>query len=268
MTANRAFDATQLFNLHGQVGIVTGAARGNGRAIAEGLAAVGVKVVLTDLLDEELEQARQVIEQRGGQAVAVRADLTKLEDLRAIVNCAIEHFGQIDILVNCAGVSFPERSSEDYPDDKWVLTMAVNVDAAFRLGKLVAKHMISRCSGSIINITSIGATLGFPNNPAYQASKGALQQLTRAFANDWARHNIRVNNLCPGYFMTAMTKKSWSNPGIRDRRAARLMLNRWGNPAELVGPVIFLASKAASYMTGNDLYIDGGLVKTGILEGQ
>jgi NAD(P)-dependent dehydrogenase (short-subunit alcohol dehydrogenase family) len=264
---NMEYDPSKLFSLTGQVAVVTGAARGNGRAIAEGLAGAGVAVVLVDILETELNQTMKTILDRGQKALALPTDLRNPADLERVVEETIREYGKIDILVNCAGVSFSERS-ENYPEEKWIGTFEVNVTAAFRLSKLVARHMISRKAGSIINITSIGAVLGFPNNPAYQASKGALQQLTRALANDWAPYNIRVNNLCPGYFKTDMTRKSWSDPATHDRRAGRCMLRRWGSPEELVGPVIFLASNASGFMTGNDLFIDGGLTRTGILEGQ
>jgi 2-deoxy-D-gluconate 3-dehydrogenase len=267
MTNDTPFNATKLFDLTGQSAIVTGAARGNGRAIAEGLADVGVAVALADILAEELKGVEKAITGRGGRAIAVATDLRKDDDLKALVNRTVEAFGRIDILVNCAGVSVG-HPSEEYPAKDWALTLDVNVTAPFRLAQIVAPHMISRKSGSIINITSICGKQGFPGNPAYQASKGALQQITRALANDWAKHNIRVNNLSPGYFMTDMTRKSWSNPEVRDRRAGRCMLRRWGDPRELVGPVIFLASRASSFMTGNDLDIDGGFFHTGILEGQ
>ena len=124
--------------------------------------------------------------------------------------------------------------------------------------------MIGQKSGAIVNITSVAAGLGFPGDPAYLSSKAALRQLTRALATDWARYNIRVNNLCPGYFRTALTEKSWSDPIKRAQRGDRCMLRRWGDPGELVGPVIFLASAASSFMTGHDLYIDGGLTRTGL----
>lgn len=208
-------DTSTLFDLSGQVAIVTGAARGNGRAIAEGLASVGVCVGMADILAEDLESACRAICDNGHQALAVTTDLCQPADLEALVECTIGAYGRVDILVNCAG---------------------------------------------------IGAAQGFPGNPAYQASKGALQQLTRAMACDWAQYNIRVNNLCPGYCRTEMTRKSWSDPEIAAQRARRCFLNRWAEPTELVGPVIFLASRASSYVSGNDLFVDGGFAKTGITE--
>ena len=258
-------DISKLFDLKGQVAIVTGSARGIGRAIAEGLAQVGVSVVLADILDDELEQVAISIKERNLEVAAVPTDLCKPEDLANLVKQTIKAFGKIDILVNCAGVSIG-AACQEYPEKAWDLTFNVNLLAAFRLSKLAAKYMIAQKSGRIINLTSIGAVLGFPGNPAYQASKGALQQLTRAMACDWAKYNIRVNNICPGYFKAPMTEKSWSNPDVEAKRSALCMLNRWGNPEEMVGPVIFLASNASSYITGNDLFVDGGFSKTGLTE--
>ena len=261
---NRQF--YKLFDLRGQVAIVTGSAHGIGRAIAEGLAQAGVSVVLADILEDELKQVAKSIKAHDQYAIAVPTDLCKQEDLYNLVDQTVKEFARIDILVNCAGVGI-SAVCEEYPEETWNLTFNVNVLAPFLLSKLVAKHMISQKSGRIINITSIGAVLGFPNNPAYQASKGALQQLTRSMACDWAKYNIRVNNICPGYLKAPMTEKSWSNPKIEEERAALCMLRRWGQPEEIVGPVIFLASEASSYITGNDLFVDGGFVKTGLTEG-
>ncbi|MFC1675549.1 SDR family NAD(P)-dependent oxidoreductase [Planctomycetota bacterium] len=263
---NETIDLGRLFDLKGQVAIVTGSARGIGRAIAEGLAQAGVSVVLADILEDELKQTAKTIKGRNLTAIAIPTDLCKPEDLANLVEQTIKRFGRIDILVNCAGVSIG-AACQDYPEDAWNITFDVNVFAAFRLSKLAAKYMIEQQSGRIINLTSIGAVLGFPNNPAYQASKGALLQLTRAMACDWAKYNIRVNNIIPGYFKAPMTEKSWSNPETKKQRAAMCLLNRWGNPGELVGPVIFLASSASSYITGNDLFVDGGFVKTGMVAG-
>ena len=124
--------------------------------------------------------------------------------------------------------------------------------------------MKEKRSGSIINITSLGAELGFPGNPSYVASKGGLKQLGKAMAVDLAQYNIRVNNVCPGYFKTDMTRKSYNDPHLREARNKRIMLGRWGNPSDLVGPCIFLASEAASYITGIDLLVDGGWVAKGL----
>jgi len=246
---------------------VTGAARGIGRAIAEGLASVGVAVSATDALAEELSQAGQSIAGSDARCLCIAADLCKVDELNRVVDETLAGFGRVDILVNCAGITRPSPS-ENYPDEDWAKTLDVNLTAIFRLCKLVAKHMIPRQAGVIVNFASIGASLGFPNNPAYQASKGGLLQLTRALATDWAKYNIRVNTICPGYTRTAMTERSFSDEHTRTARASRNMLNRWARPEEMVGPVVFLASDAASYVTGNELYVDGGWANSGLTEQQ
>lgn len=252
-----------LFNLEGQVAIVTGSARGIGLVIAQGLARAGVSVVLADILEDELKQAAKSINEQGHKAIAVPTDLCKLEDLANLDEQTIKEFGRLDILVNCAGINM-EASTEECSEENWKLNFDVNVNAAFRLGKLAAKHMIKQRSGRIINIASIMGVLAGPRNPAYNASKGALMQLTRSMACDWAKYNIRVNNIVPSYFKTSMTEKSRSDPQKYEQRASMCFLRRWGDPEEIVGPVIFLASEASSFISGNDLFVDGGLVKTGI----
>jgi NAD(P)-dependent dehydrogenase (short-subunit alcohol dehydrogenase family) len=257
-------NARKLFDLAGQTAIITGAAGGIGRAIAEGLVSLGVSVVLADMHDG-LHEIERTIVQQGHSCIALKVDLRDQSDRIALVNEAIRTFGHVDILVNCAGIT-QAAASEKYPDEDWDRTLNTNLTAVFHLCKLVAKDMIPRRSGVIINVSSINAVLGFPNNPAYQASKGGLLQLTRALATDWAKYNIRVNNICPGYILTSMTKVSYDNPASRGSRASRTMLNRWGSPEELIGPVIFLASQASSYITGSDLFVDGGFAKSGLTE--
>ena len=260
-------DATSLFDLRDKVAIVTGAAQGLGQAIAEGLASVGTLVVLADAKAEGLRETTQAITTHDGCCTSVVVDLRVPEQRAHLVEQAIATFHQVDILINCAGVS-RGAPSEDYPDDFWDLTLAVNLTAAFHLSKLVARHMIPRRTGVIINVSSIGGLQGFPRNPAYQASKGGLLALTRAMATDWAEHGIRVNCICPGYFRTTLNEKSYGDPGARTARSERNMLNRWGEPHEVVGPVIFLASQAASYITGSDLRVDGGWTSAGLTAAQ
>jgi NAD(P)-dependent dehydrogenase (short-subunit alcohol dehydrogenase family) len=197
----------------------------------------------------------------------VTTDICRQEDRVALVERTIAAFGRVDILVNVAGIT-RSNPAEKYPAEDWDQTLAVNLTSMFHLCKLVAQDMIPRRAGVIINVSSIGGALGFPNNPAYQASKSGVLGLTRALATDWAKYNIRVNALCPGYVHTDMTDKSFRDPRTNAARAARTMLNRWGRPEEMVGPVIFLASEAASYVTGQELYADGGWVSAGLTEWQ
>jgi NAD(P)-dependent dehydrogenase (short-subunit alcohol dehydrogenase family) len=267
MPGENFVDASHLFDLDGRTAIVTGAARGIGRAVAEGLASVGVSVALTDVLQDGLADAEQAIAARGLRCVAVRTDICREKERVALVERTVAAFGRVDILVNVAGVTRP-HPSEVYPAEDWDFTLAVNLSAMFHLCKLAAQDMIPRRSGAIINVSSIGGALGFPNNPAYQASKSGVLGLTRALATDWAKYGIRVNALCPGYTHTDMTDGSFRDPRTNAARATRTMLNRWGQPEEMVGPVIFLASDAASYVTGQELFVDGGWVTAGLTEWQ
>ncbi|MCX6721587.1 MAG: glucose 1-dehydrogenase [Candidatus Staskawiczbacteria bacterium] len=252
---------TELFSLKGKVAIVTGAAGGNGRAIAEGFLNAGALIYFVDISKEELEKTAKSLKNQ--KAKYIIADVTKKDDLEKIISQIIKEEKKIDILVNNAGVTIGEPS-ELYSEENWEKTYKVNLKAAFLLSQVTAHHMIKQKSGVIINITSLGAEQGFSNNPAYVAFKGGLKQLTKALAQDWAKYNIRVNNLCPGYIKTNMTKKSWDDSVSREERTGRTMLGRWGESYDLVGPAIFLASDASKYITGTDLYVDGGWMSKGI----
>jgi len=162
------------------------------------------------------------------------------------------------------GMTATGKPGEVYSGKDWDQTLKINLTASFNCSETVIKFMKKQKSGSIINITSINAELGFPNNPAYIASKGGLKMLGKSLARDWGKYGIRVNNLGPGYFKTLMNKKSWENPRTRKARTVRTMLGRWGEIDELVGPCIFLASDASQYITGQDIYVDGGWTANGL----
>ena len=241
--------------------MVTGAARGNGRAIAEGFLDAGAKVYFIDILKNELKKT--VDSTKSQNAKYIVADVANKNDLEKAVEKIYKENGKIDILVNNAAITIGDPS-EIYKEENWEKTYQVNLKAPFLLSQLVAKYMIRQKSGVIINITSLGAEQGFSNNPAYVAFKGGLKQLGKALAFDWAKYNIRVNNLMPGYMQTNMTKKSWGNPVLKKEREKKTMLGKLGEPDDLVGPAIFLASDASSYITGHDLCVDGGWLPKGI----
>lgn len=248
-----------LFSVKDKVVIVTGAARGNGRAIAEGFFHHGAIVYFVDRLKELEDDISSYGKERTRSIIC---DLGDEEAIKAIVTESIERDGRIDVLINNAGISL--ASEDPYDNDVWEQTLKINLKAAFLLSKYVSKIMIQQESGAIINITSLGAMLGFPNNPSYIASKGALKQLTKAMARDLAQYNIRVNNVCPGYILTNMTRKSYNDPVLKRERDNHIILERWGSPSDLVGPCIFLASNAANYITGIDLPVDGGWLAKGL----
>ena len=235
-----------MFSLKDKIIIVTGANGGNGSAISDGLEEYGATVVRADLPNYDVTDIN---------------DLDRLVDDAVSCSGADKHItGEINGLVNCAGVTHG-NDVFDYTDEDWDDTYEVNLKAPYELSRKVAKHM-KKAGGSIINITSLNSELGFPNNPAYVTMKGGLKQLTKSLAVDLGKYNIRVNNVGPGYIKTNMTKQGWKNnkKEIEDKT----ILGRWGEPKDLVGTIIFLLSSASDYITGQDIYVDGGYLTKGL----
>ncbi|MCH2203853.1 MAG: glucose 1-dehydrogenase [Fuerstiella sp.] len=253
----------QLFTLQGKVALVTGATRGLGLAMTDALLRAGASVVLNGSNRERLAETTQRFANEGLPVCEYACDLADTAQVARLAEFVLSEHPRIDVLVNNAGVTCT-HDLLDYPDDAWQKTFQINLDAPFRLAKQLAPRMKEHGGGSIINITSINAEQGFPNNPAYAAAKGALKQLTKSMAFDLGPFGIRVNNLGPGYFHTDMATLSYSDPERREARARSTLLGRWGDPKDLAGPIIFLASDASRYMTGQDLYIDGGWLAKGL----
>jgi NAD(P)-dependent dehydrogenase (short-subunit alcohol dehydrogenase family) len=228
-----------MFSVKNKVVIVTGSSGGNGSAIVKGLEKLGAIV-------------------EGGDLPSY--DITTDKHRKLLVQQALNHTGKIDGLINCAGIT-RGNNVFDYDDEDWENTYQVNLKAPFELSREVARYM-KNSGGSIINITSLNSELGFPNNPAYVAMKGGLKQLTKSLAVDLGKYNIRVNNVGPGYIKTNMTKQGWKNN--RKEIEDRTILGRWGRPEDLVGTIVFLLSSASSYITGQDIYVDGGYLTKGL----
>jgi len=249
-----------IFSIENKVVIVTGGGKGIGYYLAKKLAEQGAYVYAVDIKfpnkDENISKS----------LFNKKCDITDYKKFEKISNMIFKKYKKIDVLINCAGVSFSEQKQNTfYPIKKWIDTINVNFTAAFNCSQAVIKHMIKNSTGSIINITSIVAEQGFPRNPAYNASKGGLKMLGKALAKDWGRFGIRVNNLGPGFIKTDITKGRYNNKKTRKTRAELTLLGRWGESKDLVGPCIFLASDASQYVTGQDLYVDGGwLTNSGI----
>lgn len=231
--------------------LVTGGSGAIGLAIARGFKACGAKVHLWG--HREIDNAEEFDEYQ-------IVELTQEQEIR---DQFLKIRETIDVLVNCAGFTMGEKS-EKYPVDIWQKTIAINMTAPFLISQMAAEGMMKKNGGSIINITSIGAELGFPDNPAYGASKGGLKQLTKALACDWAEYGIRVNNVGPGYTRTKMTGGSWRDEEKRKERTDRMMLKHWAEPEDIVGIVLFLGSDMAKYITGQDIYVDGGWTAKGM----
>ena len=248
--------SNNLFSLEGKTALLTGGGRGIGLAIASGLTKAGASVAI---FEKKIEQ--NIIPDN---IKIYTVDLIKHMDLEQHFKNFINDFGNINILINNAGIT-KSLESENYSINDWESTLAINLSSVFLMCQLVGKKMIQQgLGGSIINITSIGGSQGFPNNPAYCSSNGGVRQLTKALAYDWGKHGIRVNNLVPGYTHTPMNQKSWEDNNLCQERASHTMLGRWAEPEDMVGPPIFLASDVSSYVTGSELYIDGGWNAKGI----
>ena len=243
-----------LFSVADKVVVVTGASRGIGRAVAEGFLTAGAKVALVARSPEMLENVKAFPD---SQVLGIQADLSDNSSAQTICQQVLDKFSRIDALINNAGISIIEGDPYDFKT--WEQTLAVNLTSVFQLSQQVAETMRQQHQGTIIHVASVASSLGFPDSPAYQASKGGLRQLSKAMARDWCNDGIRVNCICPGYFRTAMTAKSYAIAEKREARSQRTMMGRFGEPKELVGPCLFLASDASSYITGQDLYVDGGL---------
>ena len=246
-----------LFDLTGKVALVTGASRGLGRGIAVGLAQAGAHVIAVASKAENAAQTVSEITAMGAKAVALGCEQDKPEQVKALVEEAIAVFGKVDILVNNAG-TIRRAPAEDFSDEDWDIVMEANINGVFRLSRGIGKHMLQNGSGKIINIASLLSFSGGITVPAYAASKGAVMQLTKALANEWASKGLNINAIAPGYFATDNTQALREDEQRNAAISARIPAGRWGNPEDLAGAAIFLASKASDYVNGHILLVDGG----------
>ncbi|MFT5926925.1 MAG: NAD(P)-dependent dehydrogenase (short-subunit alcohol dehydrogenase family) [Candidatus Azotimanducaceae bacterium] len=243
-----------LFSLDGKVCLVTGASRGIGQAIADAMHLAGGVVIGV---------GRSIESQTANNWRYIQCDVTDSKELSDLFEEIKATCQQLDVLVNAAGITLPV-ASQPADSEQFMRTLDTNLSATHRCCMLAADLMSLSASGSIINVTSIGSVLGFPGNPAYVASKGGLRMLSKALAFDFAVRGIRVNNLAPGYIKTDMTKGSFSDPILHEQRLDRMMIKRWGESSDLCGAAIYLASDASGYVTGTDLFVDGGWSAKGI----
>lgn len=245
----------RLFDLSGKVAVVTGGSTGLGAGMSTGLAEAGADLVLVDRVASTETQA--TITAIGRKAVVVEADLLNREAPAEIVSKAMKAFGRIDILVNNAG-TIRRTPAVDFSEKDWDEVMTVNSRAVFFLCQAAGREMLKQKRGKIINIASLLSYQGGILVPSYSASKGAVAQITRALANEWAQHGVNVNAIAPGYMATNNTKALREDPVRSKAILDRIPAGRWGTPADLKGAAIFLASAASDYLNGHVLLVDGG----------
>jgi gluconate 5-dehydrogenase len=247
----------KLFSLSGKRALITGSSQGIGYGIAQGLAEAGAEVILNGRDAGKLAVAAAELRKAGHKVQKAAFDVTSHASVAAAV-ADIEAQGPIDILFNNAGMQF-RTALEDYPLEKFQELLRVNVESVFLVGQAVARHMIKRGRGKIINICSVQSELGRPSIAPYTATKGAVKMLTKGMCADWAKHGIQVNAIGPGYFKTPLNQALVDNPEFSSWLEERTPAGRWGNPDELSGAAIFLASDASSFINGHILYVDGGI---------
>ena len=250
--------ATDLFSLDGRVAVVTGAASGLGKAMALGLSATGAYVVCADI--DEAANGRVVQQIGEKQAMAVHMDVRSRDATGSLAEQAAGITGSIDMLINSAGIGGRSPATE-YPPELWEDVFAINVTGTYNMCRAVGTRMMERGAGSIVNIASIGSLVGFPGSVGYQASKGAVAQLTRTLAVEWGPHGVRVNAIAPGHIGTELVRQMWkTEPELKEFFLSRTPLGKLGKPRDVVGPALFLLSDASAMVTGHVLTVDGGYV--------
>ena len=246
--------AAGLFDLTGKRALITGSSQGIGLALAHGLVAAGAQVVLNGRDAGKLAQAAAEVP----GAVVLAFDVTDHAGVRASVDGFEATHGAIDILVNNAGMQH-RGPLEEFPEDAFQRLLQTNVASVFNVGQACARHMIARGAGKIINIASVQTALARPGIAPYTATKGAVGNLTKGMATDWAKHGLQCNAIAPGYFDTPLNAALKSDPAFNAWLEKRTPAGRWGSPEELVGACVFLASEASSFVNGHILYVDGGI---------
>ncbi|MBR0559432.1 SDR family oxidoreductase [Neokomagataea sp. TBRC 2177] len=250
--------ARDLFSLSGKRALITGASRGIGLTLARGLAEAGAEVVLNGRNAAALDVAQAELEKDGLQVKTAVFDVTDQAEVQAGITQVESTLGPLDIVINNAGIQ-RRGPLESFERADWDALITTNLNAVFFVGQAVAQHMIPRGHGKIINICSVQSELARPGIAPYTATKGAVKNLTRGMATDWARHGLQINGIAPGYFATEMNAALVKNEEFTDWLCKRTPAGRWGRVEELIGAAVFLASDASSFVNGHVLMVDGGI---------
>jgi NAD(P)-dependent dehydrogenase (short-subunit alcohol dehydrogenase family) len=250
------------FDLTGKTALVTGASRGIGRALAVGLARAGADIALSARDEALLREVQAEIEGLDRKAVVLPADVTDAAACHALVDDTLAALGHLDVLVNNAGGSSFMGPFTELRFSGWEKVMRLNVDSIVHLCQAAGRHMTARGSGSVINVASVAGLTGTPLLAPYGASKAAVVSLTRSLALEWGEYGVRVNALCPGWTRTDLNRELWAGADEGAAFVANQGLKRWAGVEEMVGPTVFLASDASSYVTGQALAVDGGQTAT------
>mgnify|MGYP001402772500 FL=1 len=248
-----------LFDLTGKRALITGSARGIGNLLAGGLAEYGAHVLINDRRQEKADAAAQALRDKGYRAGGVAFDVTKSAEVSAAIAHIENDIGPIDILINNAGIQRRHPFTE-FPEQEWDEVIDVNQKGVFIVSQQVAKYMMARRAGKIINIGSMQSELGRKTITPYAASKGAVKMLTRGMCAELAEYNIQVNGIAPGYFAKDMTEALVNDEAFSSWLYQRTPAARWGKPEELIGSAVFLASAAADFVNGHLLFVDGGML--------
>jgi 2-deoxy-D-gluconate 3-dehydrogenase len=245
------------FKLDGKIALVTGASVGLGQAMALALAEAGADVAAHCHFDGEAEETCSQIEKLGRQSFSVAGDMSNKETPKTIVEKVVEKFGRVDILINNAGM-IRRTPAVDFSEEDWSTVLEVNLSSVFRLSQAAGKKMIEQGAGKIVNVASLLSFQGGITVPAYTASKSGVAGLTKALANEWAKHNINVNAIAPGYMATNNTTALRADETRNRQILERIPAGRWGNADDLAGAAVFLSSQASDYLQGHILVVDGG----------